>query len=90
MTNPAWRTCLGCRIKKPRAELYRLTLAGGELPCLAWDVDRKASGRGGWLCPNDACLQKARRKKGVWARAFRLEGGLDLSALDSPPWPDIL
>lgn len=88
MTAGAWRTCLGCRAKKERGELYRLALAAGPPPRLIWDKAKRAPGRGGWLCPDNSCLQKARHKKGLWPRAFRTPGGLDLSALDSPPWPD--
>lgn len=88
MTAAPRRTCLGCRAKRPRAELCRLALAEGLPPRLVWDMAGRASGRGGWLCPKDDCLQKARRKKGLWSRAFRVEGRLNLSALDAPPWQE--
>jgi predicted RNA-binding protein YlxR (DUF448 family) len=48
---------------------------------VVWDENRTRGGRGAWLCQAETgCLEKALRKK-VLARAFRLEGEVDASAL---------
>jgi predicted RNA-binding protein YlxR (DUF448 family) len=76
------RTCLGCRARKSQAGLRRLALVRGpEGARVVWDESRTRGGRGAWLCLAGAdCLEKALRKK-VLARAFRLEGEADASAL---------
>ena len=76
------RTCLGCRARKSQALLRRLALIRGpEGPRVVWDESRTRGGRGAWLCVAGAgCLGRALRKK-ILARAFRLEGEADASAL---------
>jgi len=61
----------------------RLALVQGpEGPRVVWDENRTRGGRGAWLCRAETgCLEKALRKK-ILARAFRLEGEVDVSALD--------
>lgn len=52
------RTCIGCRERRPQAQLVRLVLdASGDIR-----VDRHAPGRGAWLC-GAACLEPARRRR---------------------------
>ena len=56
------RMCVGCREMKPKKELLRVVrTAQGEIA-----VDRmggKMSGRGAYLCPQEACLKKAKKSK---------------------------
>lgn len=88
------RTCLGCRTRENQSRLRRLALIPGPKSHLVvWDENRTRGGRGAWLCDaKPACLEKALRKK-VLARAFRLEGEVDASALtaaagggNAPAW----
>ena len=57
------RQCVGCREMKPKKELIRVVRAPeGEI---ALDFKGKAPGRGAYLCPDAACLQKARKAKAL-------------------------
>ena len=57
------RQCLGCREMKPKKELVRVVRSPeGEI---SLDFRGKAPGRGAYLCPNTACLQKARKAKAL-------------------------
>jgi predicted RNA-binding protein YlxR (DUF448 family) len=59
------RTCIGCRQRRPQAELLRCVLdAHGVVR-----VDRHAPGRGAWLC-GAGCIEPARRRK-AFDRAWR-------------------
>ena len=54
------RQCLGCREMKPKKELTRVVRAPDGT------VSRgKSPGRGAYVCPNTACLQKALRSKAL-------------------------
>ena len=69
------RTCIGCRIRAPRAQLLRLVLTpSGEL-----DVDARAvrPGRGAWIHPDPVCLDLAERRRAA-PRALRTGGPLDV------------
>ena len=69
------RQCLGCREHKPKKELIRVVRSPeGEI---SLDFRGKASGRGAYLCPDPACLNKA-----VKARAIE-------RALECPIPPEI-
>lgn len=60
------RTCLGCRRKKPKAELIRLCVnAEGRII-----LDKKGTkaGRGGYLCLDECCIDAVRKKARVSAR----------------------
>ena len=62
------RTCIGCGKKHPKAELIRLTrTVGGSI---VWRIDGKGEGRGAYLCPRHACLDRAEKRKSL-SRAFR-------------------
>ena len=55
------RTCFGCGRKGSKDEFIRLALfQGGRV-----EIDRrgKAGGRGLYLCPEDDCFSRARRRK---------------------------
>jgi predicted RNA-binding protein YlxR (DUF448 family) len=75
------RTCVGCRRRRPAAELRRLALAPGQgQPKVIPDLARMLQGRGAWVCLDDPdCLEKA-AKKGRLARALKAANP-DLSAL---------
>lgn len=55
------RKCVGCGEKKQKNELIRLVrLAGsGEVTL---DRTGKQAGRGAYICPNVACLKKAKKR----------------------------
>ena len=55
------RTCAGCGRKRRKEEMLRIvrTPDGEILP----DPEGKTDGRGTYLCPEMACLEKARKRK---------------------------
>ena len=56
------RTCVGCGLKKPKDEMIRV----GAEP--SWNVTRggaKIPGRGAYVCPAEACMQRARKRGGL-------------------------
>ena len=61
------RQCLGCREMKPKKELIRVVKSPeGEV---SLDFKGKKPGRGAYLCPDPACLARARKSKAL-ERAF--------------------
>lgn len=61
------RQCLGCREMKPKSELIRVVRApDGEI---SLDFRGKKPGRGAYLCPDGACLAKAKKGRAI-ERAF--------------------
>jgi predicted RNA-binding protein YlxR (DUF448 family) len=65
------RTCIGCRRVRGKSDLVRIARsAGGTV-----SVDRAghAEGRGAYVCPEPACIERARR---------RLAGALRSSNVD--------
>lgn len=55
------RMCVGCREMKPKKELIRVVRPPeGEVML---DRTGKAAGRGAYVCPSGACLEKARKIK---------------------------
>ena len=61
------RQCLGCREMKPKKELIRVVRSPeGELLI---DFKGKKPGRGAYVCPDAACLAKAKKTKAI-ERAF--------------------
>lgn len=68
------RKCLGCNEMKPKRELIRAVKSpDGEISI---DLTGKKSGRGAYICPDKACLRKARKGK-------RLEKALETAIPDS-------
>jgi predicted RNA-binding protein YlxR (DUF448 family) len=59
------RTCIGCRLVCPAAELVRLGLQADRVVILT-----SSAGRGAWLHPREDCLRAAVRGR-AFARAFR-------------------
>ena len=63
------RQSLGCREMKPKRELIRVVRSPqGEI---SLDFHGKKPGRGAYLCPDPACLKRARESKAL-ERAFSL------------------
>ena len=61
------RQCVGCREMKPKRELIRVVKSPeGEV---SLDFKGKKPGRGAYVCPDPACLAKARKAKAL-ERAF--------------------
>ena len=61
------RQCLGCREHKPKRELIRVVRSPeGEV---FLDFKGKLPGRGAYVCPQAACLAKARKSRAL-ERAF--------------------
>ena len=61
------RQCLGCREMKNKKDLIRVVRSPeGEI---SLDFKGKKPGRGAYVCPNSACLQKARKSRAL-ERAF--------------------
>ena len=57
------RMCVGCREMKPKKELLRVVRSPeGEVSI---DPGGKKSGRGAYVCPNEACLKKAGKQKAL-------------------------
>ncbi|WP_311474001.1 YlxR family protein [uncultured Actinomyces sp.] len=67
------RTCIGCRVRAPRAQLLRLVNDDGRL---AVDARAVAPGRGAWIHPDPTCLELAERRRAL-GRALRVSGPLD-------------
>ncbi|WP_278263934.1 YlxR family protein [Nocardia sp. AG03] len=84
------RTCIGCRLREPSAELLRIVArhrdtggdtAGAPAVAIVPDPRRRLPGRGAWLHPVSACLRSAERRR-AFGRALRVSGNLDISALE--------
>ncbi|MDR2373484.1 MAG: YlxR family protein [Bifidobacteriaceae bacterium] len=88
MASTPTRTCVGCREREPCSNLIRLVLDTSVTPALV-AVDRRDGlpGRGAWLHSRRQCVDRAISRK-VWARAFRHQGGVDVSALQGLVRPD--
>jgi hypothetical protein len=62
------RTCVGCRVKAPKAELLRVVrLVGGEA---AIDPSGSAPGRGAYVHLDAGCVEASVRSR-AFARALR-------------------
>ena len=73
------RQCLGCREMKPKKELIRVVRSPEGAVSL--DFRGKLPGRGAYVCPDPACLAKARKSRGL-ERAFD-------AALPAQVWDDL-
>lgn len=64
------RTCIACRVEKPKKELIRIVKTkDGEFIV---DKTGKVSGRGAYLCDDKACAEKVIKKK-LLKNAFGVE-----------------
>jgi len=61
------RQCVGCREMKPKKELIRVVRSPEGAVSL--DFRGKLPGRGAYVCPQTACLAKARKSRAL-ERAF--------------------
>ena len=62
------RQCLGCREMKNKKDLIRVVRSPeGDI---SLDFKGKKSGRGAYVCPDPACLARAKRSKAL-ERAFK-------------------
>ena len=61
------RQCVGCREMKPKKELIRVVRSPEGAVSL--DFKGKLPGRGAYVCPDPACLKKARKNRSL-ERAF--------------------
>lgn len=77
MPHAPLRTCVGCRVVCPAAELVRLVLRDGRLRLAPTSM-----GRGVWLHPRAECAQAAIKGR-AFSRAFR-------RTVDSPSMDDLL
>jgi len=69
------RRCVGCQGTFPKKELIRVVRSPeGEISI---DFTGKKSGRGAYICKNEACFRKA-RKSGVIQRALECEISAEL------------
>ena len=61
------RQCMGCRERKEKREMIRVVrTTEGEVQL---DFSGKLNGRGAYICPEKACLDKAKKSKAL-ERAF--------------------
>lgn len=57
------RKCMGCQEVKEKRELIRVVRSGeGEI---SMDKTGKKAGRGAYICPKEACLEKAIKTKAL-------------------------
>ncbi len=63
------RKCIGCGEMKHKKELIRVVKTPEEEFFL--DATGKKNGRGAYVCPNAACMEKAIRSKGL-ERSFQM------------------
>jgi predicted RNA-binding protein YlxR (DUF448 family) len=66
------RMCVGCGERAARPDLIRVVVAGAEI---VPDVAACLPGRGAYLHPSLACLERAQRRK-AFPRALRLPAAL--------------
>lgn len=57
------RQCVGCNEMKTKREMIRIIKTSEEEIVL--DTTGKKNGRGAYICPNSACLEKARKSRGL-------------------------
>lgn len=69
------RTCIACRTKHAKKDLIRIVKSSnGEI---SLDFTGKKSGRGAYVCPTLACIEKAVTSKAL-NRAFQCNVPLDV------------
>ena len=57
------RMCVACREGKPKKELIRIVRS--QEGAVSVDVTGKASGRGAYICPDVACLERASKTRAL-------------------------
>ena len=77
LTTPT-RTCIGCRRRRPKAEMQRLVRrADGRV-----EADAAGDGRGAYVCADAECLERA-LKPGRLAHAFRKPSAARTDLIDT-------
>lgn len=61
--NQPQRTCIGCRKKGLRSELFRLVADASGSAAVVLDERRRMAGRGAWLHPSEKCLALAVKRR---------------------------
>lgn len=76
------RRCVVCRRSRPQSELLRWYRD----PEGAWrlDLDRRAGGRGAWLCREESCWQQKALARFFRAQAPQVRGQLEALSGRSP------
>ena len=69
------RTCVGCRTRRPQAELVRVVLRDGAVV----PAGPGSPGRGAYLCRDEKCLAAAQKRR-AFTRAFRSAAVLEREA----------
>lgn len=62
------RKCTGCQEMKNKKELVRIVKTDDDTYSI--DSTGKKPGRGAYICPNQECLEKAKKSKGL-ERSFK-------------------
>ncbi len=62
MKKTPMRRCVGCMESKPKNSLVRIVSYEGNI---AVDWTGKANGRGVYVCPDEACIEKAYKRKSL-------------------------
>ena len=57
------RRCVGCGEHKPKKELVRIVRDTDGSFCV--DLTGKKNGRGAYICPSEACFQRARKTRAL-------------------------
>ena len=57
------RQCMGCRERKAKRDMIRVVR--GTDGTVSLDFSGKVNGRGAYICPDPACLAKARKAKSL-------------------------
>ena len=70
---------MGCRTRAPADGLLRVVAVAG---VVTPDPRRRLPGRGAWLHPDPACLNRAERRS-AFSRALRVPGPLDTGPVRS-------
>ena len=66
------RTCLGCRDRRRQADLVRLVASAGRLTL----GGKSTPGRGAYVCPEQACFDKAVKRR-AFGHALRQSTEID-------------
>nr|WP_325104414.1 YlxR family protein [Segeticoccus sp.] len=77
------RTCVGCRSRDDRSALLRVVAVAsdaGDTLVLTPDPHHRLPGRGAWLHPVAACLDRAVRRR-AFSRALHTGTGVDHAVL---------
>lgn len=69
----ALRSCVACRVVRPRESLLRLALESKRR--LVPDPDGSLPGRGAWVCPTQACVGQVAARPRVLGRALKQDPG---------------